>query len=415
LSFNGLTGAVTGVTTGTANTFVALQSFTSGISAAGGITFANDISVNNLRIGQGPVSGWANTVIGENALVSLLSGEGNLAIGAGALASAEGSNNNVAIGNDSLTSIFGGSDNTAIGFNALVALNGTRNNHIAIGAYAGSYRGTGSTLKTAGTGGIYIGHTSRGSLVNTTTNEIVIGTNALGLGSNTAVIGATTQSSATIYGLVNAPSGIDASGATLSLNTIIPSGSTLTVNGNFVANGNVNLGDAVTDAITVAGLLAANGGLSAAGGTFSALTIFTAGISASGGATFNGQVRFVSGLSAAGGTFAGTVSSDTGYRITSSAFNTQTGTTYTFIAADNGEIVTFNNGSTVTVTVPTGLPVGFNCTAIQLGAGQVGFTAASGVTLNAYASGFKIAGQHGSAALISYESNVYNLSGTLTI
>ena len=34
-SFNGLTGAVTGVTTGTANTFGPLQSFTNGISAAG--------------------------------------------------------------------------------------------------------------------------------------------------------------------------------------------------------------------------------------------------------------------------------------------------------------------------------------------------------------------------------------------
>ena len=40
ISFNGLTGAVTGVTTGTANTFVALQSFTSGISASGGVTLA---------------------------------------------------------------------------------------------------------------------------------------------------------------------------------------------------------------------------------------------------------------------------------------------------------------------------------------------------------------------------------------
>jgi alpha-tubulin suppressor-like RCC1 family protein len=39
ISFNGLTGAVTGVTTGTANTFIALQTFTSGISASGGITF----------------------------------------------------------------------------------------------------------------------------------------------------------------------------------------------------------------------------------------------------------------------------------------------------------------------------------------------------------------------------------------
>ena len=36
ITFNGLTGAVTGVTTGTANNFVVLQSFSSGISAAGG-------------------------------------------------------------------------------------------------------------------------------------------------------------------------------------------------------------------------------------------------------------------------------------------------------------------------------------------------------------------------------------------
>ena len=109
------------------------------------------------------------------------------------------------------------------------------------------------------------------------------------------------------------------------------------------------------------------------------------------------------------------MSSDTGYRISSSPFNTQTGTTYTFVAADNGKIVTFNNGSTITVTVPTGLPVGFNCTGIQLGAGQVGFTAASGVTLNSYLSQYKILGQHGAATLISYTTNVYNLSGNLTV
>ncbi len=39
-SFNGLTGAVTGVTTGTANTFGPLQSFTNGISLSGGMTLA---------------------------------------------------------------------------------------------------------------------------------------------------------------------------------------------------------------------------------------------------------------------------------------------------------------------------------------------------------------------------------------
>jgi hypothetical protein len=42
-SFNGLTGTVTGVTTGTANTFGPLQSFTNGISAAGATLSANTI------------------------------------------------------------------------------------------------------------------------------------------------------------------------------------------------------------------------------------------------------------------------------------------------------------------------------------------------------------------------------------
>ena len=145
------------------------------------------------------------------------------------------------------------------------------------------------------------------------------------------------------------------------------------------------------------------------GGTFSALTRFTAGISAA-GATLSSNITIPSGSTLS---IAGIVSSDNGYRISSSAINAQTGTTYTFLATDNGEVITFNNGSEITVTVPTGLPVGFNCTAIQLGAGQVGFTAASGVTLNSYSSAFKIAGQHGSASVLSYSTNIFNLSGSL--
>jgi hypothetical protein len=44
-SFNGNTGAVTGASLG-ANTFTALNTFNAGISAAGGVTFAGDIAVN---------------------------------------------------------------------------------------------------------------------------------------------------------------------------------------------------------------------------------------------------------------------------------------------------------------------------------------------------------------------------------
>jgi len=44
VSFNGITGAVTGVTTSTANTFTALNSFSAGLSAAGGVTFSGTFS-----------------------------------------------------------------------------------------------------------------------------------------------------------------------------------------------------------------------------------------------------------------------------------------------------------------------------------------------------------------------------------
>ena len=42
-SFNGITGAVTGITAGGANTFTALNSFNAGISAAGGVTLAGTL------------------------------------------------------------------------------------------------------------------------------------------------------------------------------------------------------------------------------------------------------------------------------------------------------------------------------------------------------------------------------------
>jgi hypothetical protein len=95
--------------------------------------------------------------------------------------------------------------------------------------------------------------------------------------------------------------------------------------------------------------------------------------------------------------------------------NGQTGITYTLLNTDNGKLLTFDNSNPITVTIPSGLPVGFHCTALQLDKdGQVGFTAAFGVTLNSYNSLFKIIGQDGTATLWSYSPNVYNLSGNLT-
>lgn len=90
--------------------------------------------------------------------------------------------------------------------------------------------------------------------------------------------------------------------------------------------------------------------------------------------------------------------------------NDQTGTTYTLLASDNGKVVVLDNGSAVTVTVPSGLGAGFNCSFVQKGAGQVSFSA-SGTTINNRQSHTKINGQYGVASIVAYVADTFVLAG----
>jgi hypothetical protein len=92
------------------------------------------------------------------------------------------------------------------------------------------------------------------------------------------------------------------------------------------------------------------------------------------------------------------------------SINDQTGTTYTLVAGDNGKVVVLNNASAVTVTVPSGLGAGFNCSFVQKGAGQVSF-ASSSTTINNRQSHTKIAGQYGAASVVAYAADTFVLAG----
>jgi hypothetical protein len=92
------------------------------------------------------------------------------------------------------------------------------------------------------------------------------------------------------------------------------------------------------------------------------------------------------------------------------SINDQTGTAYTLLAGDNGKVVVLNNGSAVTVTVPSGLGAGFNCSFVQKGAGQVSFSASS-TTINNRQSHTKINGQYGVASLLAYADDTFVLAG----
>ena len=44
---------------------------------------------------------------------------------------------------------------------------------------------------------------------------------------------------------------------------------------------------------------------------------------------------------------------------------------YSLTAADNGKVIQSTSASAITITIPSSLPAGFNCTVVQMGAGQI--------------------------------------------
>lgn len=87
---------------------------------------------------------------------------------------------------------------------------------------------------------------------------------------------------------------------------------------------------------------------------------------------------------------------------------------YTLRADDCGTLILVNSGSGKTVTVPSGLPVGFVCDFIQIGAGAITFAAGSNATLNNL-TGFdpESAGQYAGQRVNVYSTAVSSLTGQL--
>jgi len=82
-------------------------------------------------------------------------------------------------------------------------------------------------------------------------------------------------------------------------------------------------------------------------------------------------------------------------------------------ASDNGKIITLNNANAITLTVPSGLLVGFNCMIVQLGSGQVTISG-SGTTITNRSGFTKTGGQNAIATLLSVVSNSFISSGDMS-
>ena len=76
-------------------------------------------------------------------------------------------------------------------------------------------------------------------------------------------------------------------------------------------------------------------------------------------------------------------------------------------------MVTLENGSAITLTVPAGLAAGFNCMIVQKGAGVVTITPANTVTVTNRGGGTKTGGQNAIVTIISIESNKFISGGDM--
>lgn len=113
-------------------------------------------------------------------------------------------------------------------------------------------------------------------------------------------------------------------------------------------------------------------------------------------------------------TLGGTTTTVNGLTVGSSwlgTVTTQSGTTYTFASTDCGTTVRFTSGSAVTATLPNNLLVGCHIAAVQEGAGQVTFSAASGATLHSSSSFTKTRAQYAGVGL----SVMTNSGGTSAV
>lgn len=199
---------------------------------------SNTTGVDNTAIGNTALatntSGNNNTAIGQASLLSNISGHSNTAIGQAAMYSNTNGLYNTSLGKDALYSNSLGDDNTAIGHSAARLSTGSANtilgrsgminvtsgnNNLIIGHESGAKFGAlGSSNLTTINNSVLIGKSARPQS-DGSTNEIVIGYDAVGAGNNSVQLGNTNTIIVNTSGSLIAPKFISKNGANLTTYT----------------------------------------------------------------------------------------------------------------------------------------------------------------------------------------------------
>ena len=184
---------------------------TSNVAFGNSAMLSNTTGINNVVVGTeamytSTTGSNNNVIVGRQAAYYCTAIVDSIAIGAAALSNALNSQRNIAIGRQSMINSVSGNDNTAIGYRALygsasstyanntaIGSNALGNmlsggNNTAVGYNAGLNAPIFGSNNTTSTNSIYLGYQTSAS-ANGNTNEIVIGYDVAGIGSNTTTIG----------------------------------------------------------------------------------------------------------------------------------------------------------------------------------------------------------------------------------
>jgi hypothetical protein len=178
VTFNNSAGTTTSqirISSVTNNTFIGLNSGRTNTTGPNNSFYGRDSGQNN-------TTGGSNSFFGTNSGQNNTTGSTNSFFGGGS-----GQNNTT------------GSSNSFFGVSS--GLNHTTgSNNTFIGLSAGRFAGSGTTAMTSVDNSIYLGFQTRGLNATGSTNELVIGYNVVGLGSNTTVLGNTSTTHGRWYG-----------------------------------------------------------------------------------------------------------------------------------------------------------------------------------------------------------------------
>ena len=265
------TGNYLGTTGTTGLSFVTDSIIRVQISSLGDMTVQFDMLVNGLTVGKGGGGRISNTALGISALRDNNEGERNTSVGSQSLmlgrfgssntsvgASSQAANfsgsNNTSLGSEALFSIVAADNNVAVGAQALYSAEGNANTavgvnalrnivagdgNVALGRLAGSQIAGGTELLGA-TNSIFIGNDARAN-ASAQSNQIVIGHGAVGIGTNSVVIGNNTTESTRLRGRlgvgVNPAGGVGDAQVQITVATAASKG--LTVRGVLSQTGNL--------------------------------------------------------------------------------------------------------------------------------------------------------------------------------